>query len=364
MKMNHNLFFATSYLISSILFIDNAYGAKISDTSPNAYIKYERTDRKPFCRDKNNNEILLSKCQIKKGFYKFNGGRIYTDRNSSAKIFCNSGEEKDIPPNSNGVPLVQFCDQEPSSALGDGVEIRRGKMNDSNVPYIVGPRYSLILDKEPIFRWNSLSDTTFYTVELFHDRDKFTPVCKNEKVLPELIQSGIASASFHDICGSYQLREKYFYSLVVTANNGGKSSKEESINLNDYRTEDRGVSGTGFRLINSERLQEPTKALLESIANDSTSSESKIYRSSLVYTQNQLYAEAILKLEKVVDSGSSDIDIYLELGDLYAESGLLFQAKQTYSRALQIVEKISDENNLKILYRQDLDSRLNALKID
>jgi hypothetical protein len=336
-----------------------ADAAVISWASEKAYITYQRGDNKPFCRDRFGN--AQSRCPITKGFSNFKGGSINTDKNSSAWIECRVGGGKWIPKGSFEKLLTELCPQAADDRVGENLVKIRSRKVDQQIPYIVAPRYTLISNSVPDFRWNSVSNTAKYTVMIFHDRS-LDPVCRQEIISPDSIWRGIASVSYAKVCGDYQLKSNYFYKIIVQSDTG-KSSTEEVISLNDYRIEDRGLSGLGFRLLDETSLQEISQSE-KNIILSSKSEEEKSYRISTLYGQKNIYSQAISILEELVNKSSSDIDIYVTLGDYYAESGLSFQAKSLYEEANKLVANLPDDDPLKYSYEQNLKNKLSQILRD
>jgi hypothetical protein len=320
------------------------------------FVEFKITDRKAsHCKNSEKN------CRIS-GIFKFPGNGVLhlflNTKKSKVVIKCNSKVEYPFPgPVDKKMALAGICAGNQNPHIGEDLKTFRRGGGDDTLPYIVSPRYSMIRNKQPILRWNAVAGATNYTVHLVHDRSP-DPICTIQNVVGTP-KNNIIEVSFEHCKNSdlqsYQLQLGHYYKLEVIAYNSGNkiNSTQETMDRSEYRAEDRGVEESEFRLIDPNEEQEISK-LLEEIRKDAMSEEESIIRTSSMYASYNLYSEAILSLEKLIEINSSSPALYLRLGDYYASSGLLRLANLSYCKANSLVELQGEDQKI---YEKELENR-------
>lgn len=189
------------------------------------------------------------------------------------------------------------------------------------IPYIISPRYTLLLNEQPTLRWNSVEGASSYVVSLYKADGSFI---WNTKV----------SGTEVDYQGKSPLEREVDYCLVIKADNG-RSSKDESVNLENYDPQERGVSGLNFRLIGEDEVSK-VQSLTEEIAKLDYTEEDKAIALAHEYAENDLFAEAIDTLEGLVKGDTTKPEVYRSLGAFYGASGLNLLAERRYLRAIEL----------------------------
>lgn len=170
-----------------------------------------------------------------------------------------------------------------------------------NIPYIISPRRTLLLNGRPIIRWNPVKDATSYTVIVKGPSGYLwqNEVTENEVVYP----------------GEPVLKPGVYYTIIVDANTGASSLDDENL-------------VQGFEVINeSDRLN---------LQNAAATTEEESLKLAKLYRENSLRSEAIAILEKLATRGSDNEEIYQLLGKLYREIGLVNLADKYNQKAVEL----------------------------
>jgi len=118
------------------------------------------------------------------------------------------------------------------------------------------------------------------------------------------------------------------YLLQIQADNG-RTSRDES------------APGLSFKLLTPEET-EPIRASEARLRALKLPSEAETFALVHLYVGQDLIAEAIELLEKLVKDGSQETAVYRTLGDLYHRIGLERLAEDRYLKAQQLAEKAGD----------------------
>lgn len=195
---------------------------------------------------------------------------------------------------------------------------------DFTKPYIISPRNTKILDQQPILRWNSVEEATYYQVEL----KELTPD------RPPSIWTTTTTESEVIYRGEARLKPETYYQLIVKAcpcqNKPG--SQEES-----------GISedSSFFPVVSVATAQEVREKIAE-LEEQSLSEDVKALALASLYQSYDLNAAAIQVLEGLVEQGDQLTKVYQLLGDSYQQMGLFKLAKAQYLTALAQAE--TEEN--------------------
>jgi hypothetical protein len=217
------------------------------------------------------------------------------------------------PAGLNGCPRP-----EAPALIRRGVKLAGTRGGDPNVPYIISPRSTKLLNPQPLLRWNAPPGASSYTVEL---RGGETP----------WQQAGVTTTSLA-YPGEPPLEPGATYLLVVT-DDTGRSSQDE------------GARGLGFSIL-PEAEAEKISQQRDQISGLDLSEAARQYALAQYDASQGLIAEAIEQLEQLVASGSEEAAVHQALADLYAQIGLLLLAEARYTTAITLA---GQQQNLEIL---------------
>ncbi|MBD2479897.1 MULTISPECIES: lipopolysaccharide assembly protein LapB [Nostocaceae] len=184
--------------------------------------------------------------------------------------------------------------------------------NNSKIPYLINPRNTAILNQQPTLSWNPVKSVTGYRVQISGGELDWTTNVNQ----PMVVYSG-----------KQPLRSGVFYEVVITASNG-VSTKD----IDDP---------TFFVLSDSDIHQ--IKTDITKLQQQSLNNESKTITLAHLYRSQDLNADAIDVLEKLVKSGTKITSVYQLLGNIYQHIGLNLLAREKYLIGLKLAQ---GENNL------------------
>ncbi len=239
-----------------------------------------------------------------------------------ARVFCGNLTIWEVPDNKESV-IKEGCPWSGNS----NVEIissllpSRGSVDqvshNSKIPYIISPRDTWILDKQPTLKWNAVPDATSYQVQL-----KGPGVNWSQKVF------GTNKIVY---TGEEPLKPGLPYDLIVEVADAGKdvSSRAEKFRDNEF-------DPSFFLLYEDEAQQVKDKA--HKIEQLPLNKEEKAFLLAHLYETKDLKAEAIKSLETLVKDGTQKTAVYQFLGDMYQKLLLDILAKQYYLKAHEIAD--------------------------
>lgn len=175
------------------------------------------------------------------------------------------------------------------------------------IPYIISPRNTFLLTNRPLLRWNAVPGASRYRVELRGGGlDWQTETSSTQIKYP----------------GNPPLEAGSRYLLSVTTDKRVSSEAEEGANLRFSRLDASQIDSVraGVNQLQQEQLTKEAKGL--ALAD--------------LYQEYQLNAEAIELLENLVKEGTQTPVVYQLLGDIYSQVGLSLQARNHYSKALEL----------------------------
>jgi Domain of Unknown Function (DUF928) len=296
---------------------------------------------------KDRKDTINPVCAANKNTSVEQGGQIFTDENTTVEIICSDNQKGSVSRNNyrEGMPIIDICRSPNNSQTGgDVAEVFRSGGFDSEIPYVVSPRYTLLHRQPSMLQWRAVQNARNYKVSLFQDQSKQV-ICKIDNIVAPP-KNGVMSIEF-SLCQKdskpYQLEVGNFYRIEVTVSNSKISSKAEVINLSEYHADQREVQGIEFSLINPQKSKEVSE-LIKDTDSKVQNKEQQYFRRASIYASFNLYSEAILTLEELVKDGSSDPDIYIRLGDYYASSGLISLAESSYYKAKVLIKLKKDDS--------------------
>lgn len=176
------------------------------------------------------------------------------------------------------------------------------------IPYVISPRRTLLLNSQPIIRWNPVKDATSYTVII---KGPSGYLWQDEVTVSEVVYPG-----------EPVLNPGVYYTIIVDANTGASSLDDENF-------------VQGFEVINESDRQGIDNAAMEI---EATTEEEESLKLAKLYRENSLRSEAIAILEELTTSGSDNLAIYQLLGKLYREIGLVHLADKYDLKAVELAE--------------------------
>jgi hypothetical protein len=237
----------------------------------------------------------------------------------SATILCADLSSKNVP---TGGPyqIKSLCPTTSEQPLtgGDGSYVPPRGGNNSLIPYIISPRKTQILTPRPLIRWNAVPGARRYTVQLL---DSTGTIWTKEVQGTEVRYPGNPA-----------LQTGVSYALIVKGDTGTSSSDE-------------GIPGLAFRLLDADaakRLETAVQGLQQPDLPD----EAKVFAEVYLYQSNQLFAEAIERLEPTTNSVQANASSHRLQGDLYLQVRLNQLAKDAYLRAITLAQREGDLETL------------------
>jgi hypothetical protein len=198
-----------------------------------------------------------------------------------------------------------------------------------DVPYILHPRNTLIVDPRPLLRWNATGATS-YTVSIVEIVEKEKTIWSQANVVGDRLQYPENAPA---------LQPGIDYLLVVQANATGRMSTEDP------------AKGLGFQLMDNTKRQEVTKqrdAILSLTALDEQARKLALavyYAGVVSGGRRAMYGEAWLRFEDVAQTASAPA-IQRQIGDLLHAMLLPIEAEKAYSTTLELAKSLGDLETL------------------
>lgn len=240
------------------------------------------------------------------------GDQVKPEAGTNVIVLCDNLTTWTVP-GGTASGLSNGCPQGSEPVLVSGksrIANTRGGI-DPFIPYIISPRATKILDPLPTLRWNSVSGATTYTVRI-SGTDWQAETDNTEFKYP----------------GDPVLQPGVDYLLIVEANNG-KSSREED------------QPGLRFNLLGGEEADR-VRANVNRIQSLGLSGQAEAFALAQLYAGYELYAEAVDLLQESAGLNPQAANVYLALGKLYQQLGLLKEADTAYREAVRIADSVGD----------------------
>ena len=230
--------------------------------------------------------------------------------NSSATIYCSDLSEWTIEQPgtywlydgcSPGEPTLKLPNSNNDTRRPGGIK----EQALQNIPYIISPRNTSILNNQPTIRWNTVPGATQYKVIVEDWEDETSDT--------EILYTG-------------ELEAEFFYFVSVLANSDSSSEEEAEV---------------GFTVLD-EQKEKDILAHIEAVKQQGLTKGAEGLILAHLYRGNDLNAEAIQVLEELVKEGNESISVYQLLGDIYQQVGLSLQAKETYSKGLALTKNVEN----------------------
>ncbi len=209
--------------------------------------------------------------------------------NSSATIYCSDLSEWTIEQPgtywlydgcSPGEPTLKLPNSNNDTRRPGGIK----EQALQNIPYIISPRNTSILNNQPTIRWNTVPGATQYKVIVEDWEDETSDT--------EILYTG-------------ELEAEFFYFVSVLANSDSSSEEEAEV---------------GFTVLD-EQKEKDILAHIEAVKQQGLTKGAEGLILAHLYRGNDLNAEAIQVLEELVKEGNESISVYQLLGDIYQQVG-------------------------------------------
>jgi len=251
------------------------------------------------------------------------GDQIYPAAESEIFVLCANLDRWDVPA---GMPsgLSNGCDTESEPVLvreSGNIGTTRGGDQSYNIPYIINPRGSRLMDTTPLLQWHTVSDTSSYHVRI-----------QGGDIDWEVDVSG----SSLEYPGDVPLSPGETYLLVVEADNG-RSSLEEN------------VPGLGFSILPPVEAVE-LESSLSSLEVLDLPPEAEEFVLAQVLIRHQLLAEAQQVLLELAEQPGLRPAVNQTLGDVYLQTGLYYYAEDQFLQAADMFTSLGDVEGQALAY--------------
>jgi len=198
---------------------------------------------------------------------------------------------------------------------------------NSDIPYLITPRHSLLLSHTPLIRWHQVSGVTEYTIEVTGATGL---MWKTKTKETQLVYAG------------KPLAPGVPYSIIIRTNTG-KSSQDDNFNSEQKAT------NLEFRILGKSEADavklQAAKIVLGSVNNEVDALTLASFYNNYTLPQFETYSltsDAIAILESLAQQGKQSALIYRTLGDLYWQTGLVRLAETNYLKAVDSVQGLED----------------------
>ena len=242
--------------------------------------------------------------------------RLLVGANAKVEVFC-SNWTKWIAPKGRVSTVNEGC---PSPGGGRIIESDDDTgdtraTNNPNIPYLLSPRNTSLLDNRPTLSWHPVEGAETYSVRVLGQASDLDWTTKTKET--EIVYSG-----------EQPLPPGYYWLMVETDN--GQRSREE---------------GTfGFTVLDKKKATTLLNEVKE-LQQKQLSDEAKTLALAHFYFSQELRADAIDILENSIKDGNNLVATYQLLGHSYKQVGLNRLAKERYLKGLELAQSVSDLNS-------------------
>ncbi|NEO46747.1 MAG: hypothetical protein F6K55_22560 [Moorea sp. SIO4A3] len=232
--------------------------------------------------------------------------------NTFAKVLCQNLTEWE-PEDGRDYIVSEGCPPTSKAKLSPSDEdtVIERAANNPDIPYILRPRNSSVVNQQPLLRWHQVKGVSNYLVRV---------------IGPGVEWNQQTSATEIVYSGKQLLKPGARYWLIVETDQG-KTSKDEGV--------------FGFTILDQEKAQE-VSAAAEEIKQKQLSKPAEGLALAHLYRSNDLNAEAIDLLETALADGPESIRVYQLLGEIYQHVGLNRLARERYRQALELTKTAGD----------------------
>jgi hypothetical protein len=264
------------------------------------------------------------------------------------KVYVNCAEKPFIV--SDGFTKISDrndCDKAKSPVQGDTHKFPQGGY-ESEIPYIISPRFTLTSLENPGFQWNHVEAATSYSIQLYSTIAGVMEPYWDKKIS---IENSSTLWNITDLLGikvfkfEYPLNQKLLqpatYYLEVNANLPDKSiNSNEQINRKEYNQENgigaKEKTGTGRSYLEF-KFKFKDKLTLSDYDSPPTAQANRL-------TLYGFYDEAIQLLLKTSEIHGGSPSLYRRLSEIYAQNGLSILAKNAHQKSIAELKTIQDKS--------------------
>jgi len=234
--------------------------------------------------------------------------KLRLKQGAAVQVVCNNLSTWN--PQSKGEFLVsQGCPSTTRAVLkrSDSNRSETRSANDPTIPYLISPRNTAILTRQPTLTWNAVAGATSYQVQVSGPGVNWKTQVSQQQVV---------------YFGSESLQGGKRYWVTIGADNGVSTKDKDN---------------PGFTVLRDADMQQ-VKTQIAQLKQKPLSDNSKELALAHLYRSNELNAEAIAVLEKAVTQGNQTTAVYQLLGSIYQQVGLNLLAKERYLSGLNLAK--------------------------
>jgi hypothetical protein len=186
----------------------------------------------------------------------------------------------------------------------------RGGSRDPQVPYVMSPRNTSVLEGQPVIRWNQVPNANYYDVEVVGPDFSW----QKRVTEPQVVYDN-----------NPPLQQGVKYRIIVVAN--GRSSREDGV--------------VSFTVLDENTITKMRGTITE-LAKSNLSEEAALLARVKVYQQTELYSIAIDEIQAWLTKGNRSGAVYALLGSLYWDVKLERVARDHYVNGLALLQQNRD----------------------
>lgn len=235
--------------------------------------------------------------------------RLLLSANASAVVLCRNRKVWQVPKGREST-IYQGCGVTDSDSVPENEgTLNTRVVNKPDVPYLIYPRDTSILETQPTLRWNAVPGVSRYEVKIIGTGWQ-TSTSETEVKYP----------------GEPPLQPGFRYWLVVEAESGESSSSERDL---------------GFTIL-PESEKDQILSARDELQQKQLTETAEVVALADLYQSNDLKGAAINLLEEAISNDIETVAIYQLLGKVYQQVGLNSLAKARYLEGLKLAEQVED----------------------
>lgn len=214
------------------------------------------------------------------------------------------------------IPDTTTCD--PKDGCYD--DNPRGPFTSKDIPYVISPYDTALLNNKPSLSWYAVEGSTSYTVRV---KDVTGSGLNWERTVNNPAKSASGEIKIDYPADAQPLQPGTRYKLIVEA-------KNES-------TDKRAARGEAIFTTLSQETAQQVRESVDKIDKLNVSKEEKALRHLYaIYNEKNLIADIREMLEDLVKDGSQTAEVYRRLGNMYQYQELYELAKERYEMAVKL----------------------------
>ena len=232
---------------------------------------------------------------------------------------CPSQEENECHPELINCPSSRQCEEDLYQCP------TRGEIEEIlDIPYIITPRRTSLLNDRPSFKWNAVEEATMYTVSLLE-------IDEAAGTFRKLWSQSTPETAIDYPADAPSLKPEVEYLLMVETDTGVSSQTE------------RIPGGVGFRLLEADRIQAILADLVQ-IEEQNLDATAEALAIASLFVENGAIAAAVQHLEDAAASRVATAPIYAGLGRLYGNFlALPRPASEFDCRAIELADETQSQ---------------------